>query len=205
MFFFNEPHLYEVVHMADDGAPVDPPFVGNGLVPGKALVGFAVAESKQGGVGCPDRAGQSRHVLVGDFFEANPVIFFVLAGVGFAGLTVVAGCLHGIFPFHPPLPYATVKGLTFSRCHNWRGVQGPEAVVYQTNKLQGTIFSALISHLHHTALSRRILRIHGSRSQGNNQRFCALITFFSTADDSFFEDIVRARYLSFVLSCFGRR
>ena len=111
--------------MADDGAAVDAPFVSDCLVPGEALVGFAVAEGKKGGVGCPDRTGKSGHVLVGDFFEADPVIFFVLAGFGFAGIAVAAGCAHGIFTFPSTPLYATVKGLTFSRCFHWRGVHEP--------------------------------------------------------------------------------
>ena len=85
--------------MADDGTAVDTALISNRLVPGEALVGFAVAEGEQGGVGCPDRAGQSGHVLVGDFFKANPVIFFVLAGFGFGGFAVAAGCAHGILTF----------------------------------------------------------------------------------------------------------
>ena len=101
--------------MADDGTAVDAPLISDRLVPGEALVGFAVAEGEEGGVGCPDRAGESGHVLVGDFFEADPVIFFALTGVGFAGLTVAAGCAHGIFTFPSTPLYVTVKGLTFSR------------------------------------------------------------------------------------------
>ena len=96
--------------MADDGAPMHAPLVGDCLVPGEALVGFSVSEREEGGIGCPDRAGQNGHVLIGDFFEANPVIF-CFAGFGFGGFAVAAGCTHGIYPFQPPLPYATVKGL----------------------------------------------------------------------------------------------
>ena len=72
--------------MADDGAAVDAPLISNCLVPGEALVGFAVAEREEGGVGCPDRAGQSGHVLVGDFFKSNPVIFFASCGLWIWGL-----------------------------------------------------------------------------------------------------------------------
>ena len=44
--------------MADDGPAVDAALISNRLVPGEALVGFAVAEGKQGSIGCPDRAGE---------------------------------------------------------------------------------------------------------------------------------------------------
>jgi hypothetical protein len=30
------------------------------------------------------------------------VIFFALAGFGFGGFAVAAGCAHGILPFHSP-------------------------------------------------------------------------------------------------------
>jgi hypothetical protein len=76
------------------------------------------------------------------------VVFFLFAGVGFGGVAVAAGCVHGIITFPSTPLYATVKGLTFCRCNNWRGVQGPEALLaYQTFELQGRIFSALVSHL----------------------------------------------------------
>ena len=86
MFFFDEPYLNEVVHVADDGTAVDTPLIGNRLVSREALVGFAVAEREQGGVGCPDRTGKSSHVLVGDFLKSNPVIFFVVRALDLEAL-----------------------------------------------------------------------------------------------------------------------
>ncbi len=113
--------------MANDGAPMHAPLVGYRLVSGKALVGFAVAEGEQGGIGCPDRGWEQWNVFFGDLFKSDPVIFLLFAGCGFGGVAVAAGCAHGIFTFPSTPLYVTVKGLTFSRCHNWRGVQGPEA------------------------------------------------------------------------------
>jgi hypothetical protein len=101
VFFFDEANLLEDRNVADDGAPVDPPFVGDRLVAGKALVGFAVAEGEEGGIGGKNRARENRRILVGDLFKPDPVIF-CFAGFGFGGSAVAAGCAHGIFPSISP-------------------------------------------------------------------------------------------------------
>ena len=71
--------------MADDGTAVDTALISNRLVPGEALVGFAVAEREEGGVGCPDRAGQSGHVL-GWRFPQSESSDFLLCGLWIWGL-----------------------------------------------------------------------------------------------------------------------
>ena len=53
-FFLNKPECHEDSNVADDGSAVEASGVGNRLIPGEALVGFAVSESKQDGEGCPD-------------------------------------------------------------------------------------------------------------------------------------------------------
>ena len=90
--------------MADDGTAMDTALIGNRLIPGEALVGFAVAEGEEGGVGCPDRAGQSGHVPVGDFLKPNPVIF-CFAGFGFGGFAVGCGMSSWIFYFPTTPPH----------------------------------------------------------------------------------------------------
>jgi hypothetical protein len=52
VFFFDEADPDEVIDVADDGPAVDPPLVGDCLVSGKALVGFAVAEGEEGAIRC---------------------------------------------------------------------------------------------------------------------------------------------------------
>jgi hypothetical protein len=112
MFFFNEAIRLEDCNVADDGTAMDTALVGDGLVTGEALIGFAISEGEQGGVGCPDRAGESGHVLVGDFFEANPVIF-CFAGFGFGGFAVAMGSAHGIYPFQSPCRVLRFQGKPF--------------------------------------------------------------------------------------------
>jgi hypothetical protein len=146
VFFFDEPDLYEVGHVADDGTAVDTALVSDCLIAGEALVGFAVAEREQGGVGCPDRTGKSGHVLVGDFFEANPVIFFVRAGFGFGGFAVAAGCAHGILTFPSTHTVCYAFKTNFSSVHTGRVFREPWSfLASKPIELQGTIFSARFS------------------------------------------------------------
>jgi hypothetical protein len=100
--FFDEAKRLEDRHVTDDGTAMEAALIRNRLVGGEALVGFAISEGEEDGVGCPDRAGESRYILVGDFLKADPVIFFVRAGFGFGGVTVASGCAHGILSFHHP-------------------------------------------------------------------------------------------------------
>ena len=149
MFFFDESDLHEVDNVADDGAAVHAPLVGDRLVPGKALVGLAVAEGEQGGIGCPDRAGQNGHVLIGDLFEPDPVVFFALAGFGFGGVAVAAGCAHGIITF-PSTPAVCYSLWTYLAGVQPGGVSmALKLFGCQPFELQGRIFSALFSHLNH--------------------------------------------------------
>jgi hypothetical protein len=132
--FFDESEINEDVDVAHDGPAVETARVGNGLVPGKALV-------KEGGIGCPDRARKQRDVAFGDFFKPNPVIFGVLAGFGFGSLTVALGSAHGItLPSPPQVCYGLGVGL-YQWTH-WEREFGPEAeVVANLIELQGKIFS----------------------------------------------------------------
>ena len=85
--------------MTDDRASVDASGVSNGLIPGEALVGAAVSVGEHRGEGCPDRRGEDRDVFFSNLFKPDPVILFALAGAGFGGGAVAAGCLHGIITF----------------------------------------------------------------------------------------------------------
>ncbi len=127
VFFFDEFEIDQNIDVAHDRPAVQASAVGDRLVAGKALVGFAVAEGEKRRVGCPDRAGKQGDVAFGYLFKPDPVIFCLFAGFGFGGVTVASGCAHGIITFPSTPLYATVKGLTFGRCNDWRGVQGPEA------------------------------------------------------------------------------
>jgi hypothetical protein len=110
--FFDESEINEDVDVAHDGPAVDAARVGNGLVPGKALVGFAVAEGEKCRIGGPDRAGKQRDVAFGYLFKPDPVIFCLLAGFGFGGVTVASGSPHGFtLPYHPALCYALKASL----------------------------------------------------------------------------------------------
>ena len=100
--------------MADDGAAVHAPLVGDRLVAGEALVGFAVAEGEQGGIGCPDRAGQNGHILIGDLFEANPVIF-CFCGLWTWGLCRSCGMRSWNFPFQDATECGTLGFKWLSR------------------------------------------------------------------------------------------
>ena len=108
VFFFDESEIDQNIDVAHDRPAVQASAVGDGLVAGKALVGFAVAEGEKRRVGCPDRAGKQGDVAFGYLFESDPVIFCLLAGCGLGDVAIASGCLHGNFIFPCTLLCATL-------------------------------------------------------------------------------------------------
>ena len=108
MGFFDESEIDQNIDVTDDCSAVQAPAVGDGLIAGKALVGFAVAEGEKRRIGCPDRAGKQRDVAFGYLFKSDPMIFRILAGFGFGSRAVGSGSIHG---FTLPSPRQVCYGL----------------------------------------------------------------------------------------------
>ena len=86
--FFYESEVHQDVDVADDGTPREPAGVGYGLVPGEALIGFAVAVGEDDMERPPDRSTEEGEVAFGQLFENDPRILFLLAGFGLRRDTV---------------------------------------------------------------------------------------------------------------------
>ena len=86
VFFFDESEIDQNIDVAHDRPAVEASAVGDRLVSGKALVGFAVAEGEKRGIGRPDRAGKQGNVAFGNLFKPDPVIFCLLRDLDLGAL-----------------------------------------------------------------------------------------------------------------------
>jgi hypothetical protein len=80
------------VHMPDDSAPGEAAPVHKGSVAGERLVCLAVAEGKQRGVGCPDRAAKEGQVAARQLFVSKVCVR--LEDLGLQALLAVNGTCY---------------------------------------------------------------------------------------------------------------